>query len=175
MEDRRERPELADYTGLAKRFKYYSFKVFKEELSALRGDLTPDSASERDFVTCLGRTSENLANHTHIRTSADVFGYRGPQSVAHRSDLARLSFEPSPQVFGTHRGLTRDEVFPAFLCSDCGKCRRVDASTRRVLGNEAWHLDRAAGLRRRLLAADAERVWADAEAKGFREPSRAAS
>ena len=28
----------------------------------------------------------------------------------------------------------------------------MDASTRRVLGNEAWHLDRAAALRRGLLA-----------------------
>ena len=36
--------------------------------------------------------------NSHIRCSAGEYGFRGPQSAAHRDDLPRLTFEPGPRV-----------------------------------------------------------------------------
>ena len=61
------RSDKALYTGGARRFKYYSYNVFCIELQGLERDVTPQTASEWQFMEALRRTSARLSNHLLMR------------------------------------------------------------------------------------------------------------
>ena len=150
------RSEKAMYTGGARRFKFYSYRVFCVELQSLQRDVTPQTASERQFMEALRLSSARLSNHLAVRNMPESFTYRGPQSVAHRVDLERLLFEPRQvHPVGVRRALRRVADFPCLLCSDCGSWRRVDDATLLVYSNETYFDDHIAALRREFLAVDA--------------------
>ena len=57
--------ELEDYTGGSVHlFKYYSYRRFCTELLRLRDHVTPDTATEREFMTALHRTAYGVKKKT---------------------------------------------------------------------------------------------------------------
>ena len=131
--------DKAMYTSGTRMYKFFSYKVFCIELQGLQRDITPQTASERQFMEALRLTSHHLSNHLVIRNLPHTLCFRGPQSVAHRLDFKRLMFDPRevhPKGFRSaskHKG-----VFPSLMCSDCAKWRRVDDETLLAFSNETF-------------------------------------
>ena len=147
--------DKAMYTGNARRFKFFSHKVFCIELQGLQRDITPQTASDHQFMEALRLTSTHLSNHLVIRNLPHTLCFRGPQSVGHRLDLKRLMFEPREVHPKGFRAVSKDKgVFPSLMCSECGKWRRVDDETLLVFSNETFFDDRMAMLEQEFLKED---------------------
>ena len=80
--------------------------------------------------------------------------FRGPQSIAHRDDVERLSFEPGAVAKGRHRGTDAETPFPCLTCDVCNRNRRVDAATNSVFSNESYSQDKLSAIKQALLRED---------------------
>ena len=134
--------------------KYYSRKIFCQELHTLREGATPATATEREFEQALSRTNSVCHNLFVARNMANSYHYRGPQCWSHRhlSDKANVEPEDAPQ-----RPLLNEKhvtgAFGSLVCSLGGKTRRVDNSTFNVFHNDGW-LSESVALRREAFYAD---------------------
>ena len=82
----------ANYNGDARVFKYYSRQVFLDQLARVNDGLalTPENATERQFMVALAETSLQMQRCHCVRASKfQVFEYRGPQCYPQLRDEAR--------------------------------------------------------------------------------------
>ena len=86
-------------------------------------------------------TNNLLCFKEFIRSRGEDITYRGPQSIVHKKDAARMSFRVlPPQPANRTRATASLPERTRFLqCEEahCGKCRRVDAETLKVFSNGA--------------------------------------
>ena len=58
---------VADYIGTPRRYNYYSFLHFCQELGAFREGLTPAEATEREFEKALQNTRQKMHDNGETR------------------------------------------------------------------------------------------------------------
>ena len=68
---------------------YYSRAWFQEELQKLRPGLTPETATEREFMAALEKTNYTLRKWDNYKNSHPSQQYRDPQSFLHKDNPAR--------------------------------------------------------------------------------------
>ena len=89
VEDQRE-AERVNYLGDAAVYKYYDKRMFLCELRSIAGNLSPETATERQYEEALGNTSRAISDSWAKRSVVDE--YRGPQSFVHRFCSDRIHY-----------------------------------------------------------------------------------
>mgnify|MGYP003993652545 FL=1 len=120
----------AEYVGKPRRFKYFSKKIFCQELQSLQVGLLPATASERQFELALQATNADISKSRIAHIMASSYWYTGPQCFTQRTDASKMHIEPE---HAKHRPTLLDDdqggIFSGVMCSLCDKTRRVDLST----------------------------------------------
>ena len=125
--------EKLNYLGKPKRFKYFSGRLFQQEVQAFRSGATIANLTEAEFMRCLQATSTRAANHSVVRNYLVAFS--GPQCYSQRDDAALLGLEPT--VSGV-RAPYKTKEFAWLQCNVCSKWRRVDRPTAFLYDSRTW-------------------------------------
>ncbi len=130
---------IAEYLVKPRRFKYFSKKIFCQELQSLQVGLLPTTASERQFESALQATNADISKSRIAHIMATSYWYAGPQCFTHRTDASKMNIEPEqakqrPMLLDDDQG----GIFSGVMCSLCDKTRRVDSSTLSLFKNDTW-------------------------------------